>query len=374
VHSVTLASPTPTKSNSDQPNGASLDLDKLPQTPIPRLSISDLMCPEEDKSDNQVDEWPEARVIWARSTPGGDSSRFLSHVETKRSASSSPPQVKTPSTKRNRGNISTEAIVDPATQLWDKYRAGVESASGQRPTNPAARLFDPDRVDRSPSALQRAHSAPDVLKPSSRYKRRKTSGLESLGSTNSSMATKGDEGSKIKGSLQARVVDLMEQVKQNMNRSVKTLPTQGSLPPLVDYREDVFSSPPIQITERFSSTQPTKGNEKLEGTEAVNSSDSEEFGEFDDADFDMDILDALERASSSMPSNNMTPSRIDRAVNPAIAPVVDETPGLDHFDDEFDDDFFSEDIEKIVAQYDAPTPHGEELGLGQRQIEDVGAT
>jgi hypothetical protein len=32
----------------------------------------------------------------------------------------------------------------------------------------------------------------------------------------------------------------------------------------------------------------------LEATETVNGSDSEEFGEFDDADFDMDILDVLD--------------------------------------------------------------------------------
>jgi hypothetical protein len=70
--------------------------------------------------------------------------------------------------------------------------------------------------------------------------------------------------------------------------------------------------------------------------------------------------------------NKVILSRIERAINLAIAPVVDETPRFDHFDDGFDD-FFSEDIEKTVAQYGAPTPR-EGLGLGQKQIENAGAT
>jgi len=325
--------PTP-----DRPTPASLR--EPPQTPVPRLNIRDLLqSTEDDKafSDSQAEDLPGEHVTWAKSTPiikkGG------AHSQLKRNVSSSPPEIRTPAAKRQLGS----STADPAMQLWKKY--GSDSDSAQRSANPAARLFAPDRVDKSPSNLRRS-TAPGVLTTHNRLKRRKTTHFDLLHEVVPD--SEDDEPDAIqvvkkKGSKSLRVGSLVDQVKQDLNRRQKPL---ASSAPLTNSGENVFSSSPSRATdhpEDMMDAQPAPmTTEKLQDFD-----DEDDYGEFD---IDMETIDEIERQSQA---NHLPPPPL------STVPTAG-TPALDEFNEFSDDDIFcGAEFEQLVAQFDTPAKVGD---------------
>ncbi|KAA8893186.1 hypothetical protein FN846DRAFT_556690 [Sphaerosporella brunnea] len=322
-------------------------LENPPQTPMPRLNITELLSDPEEKllyPDSQPEDWNEARVTWARSTPGTR--------PPKRCASSSPAPVRTPSSRRQHGGSSSaiSSTADPAMELWKKYgTARYSDESTQQAANPATRLFAQEGVDISPSNLRRAATLPsDAVTVHTRLKRRKTASFE--WTRDADTTTSGDEISGrgpnlTKRTRQARVVSLLDQVKQNMTKSASkpfSLPVSSSANEL---DEDMPPSSPL-----LPGRSQHAGTLASTSVQATGDSDSEDYGDFDDADIDMEFLkkvEEIERTASAAQSHD----------SPQPPVPVDSPPVLDEFNefDEYDEVFGSIEFEQLVAQYDQPS-------------------
>jgi hypothetical protein len=348
------ALPTPKKTSGDnmRPTPTKTTLapasQEAPQTPAPRLSIFDLLGPEEEKripSEHQPDDMVESCVSWARSTPGGGNSRNKVGG-TKRSASSSPPPFRTPVTKRHPGGLLNELPPDPAMQLWKKYSTDSVTEDIRPSSNPAARLFLPGGTDRSPSGLRRSYTAPETSSSHHRPKRRKTMASEVVDDLE--MIDVREEQStphsmKI-GTRQSRVANLMDRVKQTMYNSTEK--HRPALSPGTIDCGDMFSSAPAHESPDGS----------LIATGLLLSSDTEDFGDFDDADLDMTQIEEIERAASTANDNrsSQAEAQAQKMISNPLAPENSNTCITDEFD-EFDDDALSTaDLEKLMSQYDTP--------------------
>ncbi|KAF8252252.1 hypothetical protein K440DRAFT_633510 [Wilcoxina mikolae CBS 423.85] len=361
--------PTPSKTTADEnPHMAGLptpnrptpeSLREPPQTPVPRLNIRDLLqSTEEDKafSDSQADELPGEHVTWQKSTPIIKKKRSS---QLKRNASSSPPEVRTPAAKRQLGNSSIlPSSADPAMQLWKKY--GSDSDSAQRPANPAARLFAPDRVDKSPSNLRRS-TAPGAPTTHNRLKRRKTTHFDLA---NESVPDSEDDeldavpAVKKKGSKSLRVGSLVDQVKQDLNRRQKPL---ASSAPLANSGENFFSSSPSQAVD-YPEEMMVEENTAPATIEKVQDFDDED--DYGDFDIDMETIDEIERQSQAyhlpppqLPTVPAVPAVPAVSAVSAVPTVV--SPALDEFNEFSDDDIFcGAEFEQLVAQFDTPAKVG----------------
>lgn len=364
--------PTPTKTVAGDVEPVQLptprrlrSLSDLPATPKPRLSIEHLLTDEEKAfPDSQPDDRNEVRVTWERSTPGV-------RMRHKRAASSSPPPIRTPLGKRQA--MLSKPTDDPAMELWKKYGLGMDAGLRKdRPANPAVRLFAPDREDRSPSNLRRGTSSetPATL---NRLKRRKTQSFE-LFRESESLESGLDipAGTIKKASRQERVVSLMDQVKQSMKQKARgKLPILPSSPPPHADSEDPPQSSPLHRS-LAAPPQPSAVSTNISTT---NDSDSEDFGDFDDADIDMEFIEKVEEieriASTARQSQALAQSQaLEQHTSPPPQPVPPPPPPqslaqpeaatvLDEFNESGDDDLFgSIEFQELVAQYDAPVKVG----------------
>jgi hypothetical protein len=235
-------------------------------------------------------------------------------------------------------------------QLWKKY--GSDSDSAQRPANPAARLFAPDRIDKSPSNLRRS-TASGGPTTHNRLKRRKTTHFDLA---NESVPDSEDDepdaipAVKRKGSKSLRVGSLVDQVKQDLNRRQKPL---ASSVPLANSGDNFFSSSPSQAVdhpEDIMEETPTPAIvEKPQDFD-----DEDDYGDFD---IDMETIDEIERQSQAyQPPTPQLPAV------PTVPTAV--TPALDEFNEFSDDDIFcGAEFEQLVAQFDTPANVGNGLTL-----------
>jgi len=370
---------------------------ECPQTPAPRLALSDLIgIGEEGKLPQpavQSDVSPEDRIMWQLSPNGSQVTPKVKGKGQKRkrdiespsgdvAAQDSPAQRK-PGTF-NLQDLDTDLrtpSADPATQLWSKYFTNTNSGSAAaRPVNPAARLFNGGEAsqngapDLSPLGLRRSYSCGPDWPGHSRLKKRKTN-LE-LGSEASIAEEPTENPKSLTGangpgpSRLSRVSRLVDKVKETLGKPsvLPNLPSSSS--PLPERHPNFeLTSSPLGGGRLRARGSPSlgRGIALAEGTAPVESSDSEDFGEFDEADIDMDMLEKVEElVRDSQPQAQAKPIAEGSCNPPALVRQQPVQPiqeisgsfvaadGEDEFGDGDDDDFFTQNLEEMVAKFDTP--------------------
>lgn len=353
---------------------------ECPKTPAPRLPLSDLIGLSDEarfaQALTQADSSPEDRIMWQlspRGTPKAlQTPAMKKEKRSKKRPPSSPlnsPNVDSPAgRKRQRGPFNLQRpgvplktpLADPAVQLWSKYSSTNSGPTSTRAANPAARLFNAEGgLGQSPLGLRRSYSCgPDW--PHSRLKRRKTNSaedtciLEMDESVEEQLEKEEEFGNNASGpSRLSRVSRLVEKVKETLDKpcSVPIISSSSSsLPHVHDYHLDIISSPTRRIVKRRSYDNLEDGDFGNDG-EHFGSSDTEDFGDFDDDDIDIVMLENAEKLAET---------RIMYR-NDSVVELVEEQPMLpaagSEDDDEFDDDetFYTEDFENIISKYETQT-------------------
>lgn len=328
-----------------------------PHTPAPRVPLSQLTSTEDMPSATQPQDTPEERVVWQAGTPQHQTNDGNGLRKKRSGDQDSPILLDSPAGKRksksyslaDMGDSLKTPMDDPATQLWKSY--GTDSDSKK---NPATRLFSAAGIERSP--LRRAISSPEGL-PFQRMKRRRTAGLEHEHLSS-------DDKPKSPGTpvarKKARVSRLMDQVKKNIDRKPSPPPSPSR------HNDAVFSSSPVRS--RAKSADPllevVSETKKLE--------DSDEFGEFDDDDIDMGFLEEVDRVASTAQlaatQQQQTPNLTSVSITPinSFSNAINGDDDDEDFGDDGDDDFFTAELQTLVAQYDTPntTQNGPTAGTG----------
>lgn len=369
---------------------------ECPKTPAPRLPLSDLIGIGDDgrftPTVPQVEASPEDRIMWQlspRGTPHGGSQTTPAPNKTKRGKKrppSSPPMSspnfdspagkqhhKEASNLQRTGFIPKTPLADPAMQLWSKYStAGTTNA---RVANPATRLFGTEGIQRagvnqSPLGLRRAYSCgPDW--PHSRLKRRKTNSSEEICELDESMEAPLDKdedfGNHGPGpSRLSRVSRLVDKVKETLEKpsSMPNVPSSSSpLPYTHDHHPDITSSPTRRVAKRHEvNAENMESGECANGNAQTGSSDTEDFGDFDDDDIDMVMLEKAEELASETSQIVYQNNTFAEPIPMAKLPLVEEQPKLpstvEFDDDEFDDDddtFYTADVENLISKYETQT-------------------
>lgn len=370
---------------------------ECPQTPAPRLPLCDLIgIGEEGKHPQpiaQLDCSPEDRITWQLSPKGSQVTPVAAKGKAskrKRPMDSSPmgsPGADTPRGNKKPGafnlqplgNTLKTPLADPAMQLWSKYS---NKPSGPlRPINPATRLFNGDAsknrdTNTSPLGLRRAYSCgPDWPVEPRLKKKRKTIPVDSRinpDNVETPSAKEPNSGSSGLGSSRlSRVNRLVDKVKETLGKpSLMPRPPSSSspLPERPDHDLDLTSSPLGKGRGQGRGVaRPTSGGAvSPNGAAPAGGSDSEDFGDFDDGDIDIDMLEEAERFAENSQSQTMAGGVADTVIDLPSVPAADPIPwpvreepkaSSCNEDDEFDDGddaFYTENFEEMVAKYDTP--------------------
>jgi len=371
---------------------------ECPQTPAPRLALSDLIGIGEEgrlpQPAAQPDVSPEDRIMWQLSPNGSQVTPKVRGKGQKRkrdiesplddaAAQDSPAQRK-PGTFNLQGldtDLRTPSA-DPAMQLWSKYSTNINSGSAAaRPVNPAARLFNGGGAsqngapDLSPLGLRRAYSCGPDWPGHPRLKKRKTN--PELGSEASIAEEPTDDpkclttGANGPGpSRLSRVSRLVDKVKETLGKPsiLPNLPSSSS--PLPERHPNFeLTSSPLGGGKLRARGSPSlgRGTALAKETAPIGSSDSEDFGEFDEADIDMDMLEKAEELVRDSQSQTQAKPTVEESCNTPVpnreqpARPIQEISGGSFVaadgEDEFgdgDDDFFTQNLEEMVAKFDTP--------------------
>lgn len=168
--------------------------------------------------------------------------------------------------------------------------------------------------------------------------------------------TAGDDGfsstANVDNVRNARINDLADQVKRGMkatkNHVSPTTPGPSS-------GEDVFCSSPPRVPDNprnLGHMAVEMANEKL--PEKCDSDSNDEFGDFDDADIDMDFLekiDEIERIASTAPRQPQANTAVISQAPQTATPASDDFNefGMD------DDIFCGDEFESFISQFDTQT-------------------
>lgn len=333
---------------------------QTPHTPAPKIPLAQLVHFDDEKfapGGTQVNTSPEDRIVWQSGTPRP------ALAGKKRGVQDSPVDLSSPAPKKRRDPISTTKtpMDDPASQLWKKY-----SGTGAKPRaggDPTARLFQ--GANRSPSTFRRAYTSPGGLASGSRLKRRKTTPFDDSNNEEAFKEVTDDAestGSRM-GARKARVHLLMTEVKKKMDTPEMSddVPMPSSMP---EVDELALPSSPLRPTSaRVAEAKVDKAT--TENT-TLNSSDGEEFGDFD---VDMDDLAEIDHIASTqqvkldpVSAPNILPIEAKAAPLPlfkesGIKMHDDEDYGLDDDDDDYGDDdiFGGDEIDNLMASIEEPS-------------------
>lgn len=343
---------------------------RTPHTPAPKIPLAQLVHFDDERfvlGGTQVSTSPEDRIYWQSGTPRPALAGFAGK---KRSVQDSPIDLASPAAKRRRdqnpelrdptSNAKTP-LDDPASQLWKKY-----SGTGAKPRaggDPAARLFQ--GANRSPSTFRRAYTSPGGLASGSRLKRRKTTPFEDSNNEETPKDVVDDMMLNVPrmAGRKARVHLLMTEVKKKMDTPGMSddVPMSSSLP---DADEPALPSSPLRPT--TARIPEAKLVTAVNEFPVHNSSDGEEFGDFD---VDMDDLAEIDHIASTqqvkadlVPVPNV-PSIEAKPIPPSLFKEGrmklddDEDYGLDDDDDDYGDDdiFGGDEIDSLMATIEEPS-------------------
>ncbi|KAI9782713.1 MAG: Tripartite DNA replication factor [Geoglossum umbratile] len=407
-----------------------------PRTPAPRLPLADLIGTngEDAPQRDTIQEISPERVFWKHITPGSvpqsiaTPSHFLQRG--KRARSSSPPsspyamsELK-PERQSLQKNPRTPQA-DPAMELWNRYSMSTANKStaklppdfthllinGSSPHPPGART--------SPGSVLRRSLSCGMEWPTSKVKRRRTAGPGADSSDDVFFALAEDTQETPARSKLSRVSLLVDKLQESLSHptrmtnqngpsSSSPLPLNGDLPmldnssPLRRASGDTWEGRP-SVALRLEESLPSERDLTIDQNVRVQENSSSEFGDFDDADIDMDMLNAVESAavttavtapqrkveketSQNDPVHQPALTRADSdAIAKDVRKVLDAQAGgvitngdmaLDGFDefDGSDEEIFAADLEDIVAMYDTQRPPNprEEAGAQVEPMRDVG--
>ncbi|KAL7276348.1 DNA replication endonuclease-helicase Dna2 [Rhizina undulata] len=397
-------------------SGSNLVLDPVkecPQTPAPRLPISDLIpLGEEGKLQPIV---PPLEM--------SPQERIKSRQPKKRAASSSPPnspQIGTTPLARKRRRAPLEAktparipktpMVDPAVQLWNKYSSTADSGRTSKTFNPSVRLFNANgpqtpSSNHSPSGLRRSYSCGPEW-PQTRLKRRKTNSTpediqESEESPdNDDKADNADPGS----SRLSRVSRLVDKVKRTLGHPQRPplLPSSSSPLPDSGAYDDSISSPVRRGKQRSPDLIPEEDEDAtsestMKAADVPGTPESHYFGDSDD-ELDPEILQKVEeieaaiasQAQSQAPQSSVSTSTTKpvpdpgpgSVFNPATVPPRQPQPApANESEDEYgelDESYYDEEVQQMLAKYDTPSlpqptqssPKAEEKQVAEHQVSE----
>jgi DNA replication ATP-dependent helicase Dna2 len=404
-----------------------------PRTPVPRLPLADLIGTSgEDVPQRDVaQEISPERVFWKHITPENapqsitTPSHFLRRG--KRARSSSPISSPHAMSELNPNRQSLQKTLrtpqaDPAMELWNRYSMNTANKSTAKLSPDFTRLLingsspRPPGIRTSPGSTLRRSLSCGMEWPTSKAKRRKTAGLGTDSSDDVFFAPADDIQETPAKSKLSRVSLLVDKLQESLSHptrmvnndgrsSSSPLPCNGDPPtsdhssPLRKARGNVWEGQirvPLPPEEGLSSGEITASQHVQ-----VRENSSSEFGDFDEADIDMDILNATE--SIAVIVTDTTPQRkagketlhsgiahgslLDRVSSEATeedklgvldAPIssitINDDMALDGFGefDGSDEEMFAADLEDIVARYDMQRPpSGEQADAQVERTRDV---
>jgi DNA replication ATP-dependent helicase Dna2 len=386
-----------------------------PRTPAGRLPLADLIGTNgEDVSHRDVaQEVSPERVFWKHITPESVAQLntlntpgpFVRRAKRARSSSPSSSPHAMPDPKSDRQalqKILRTPQADPAIELWNRYSMNTGGGSTAKVTPDFARLLingsspHPPGIGASPGSRLRRSLSCGIEWPTSKVKRRRTGEPEAdsggdvfFAPTVSIQESPG----KSKLSRVSLLVDKLQEslshptrgTDRNVLSSSSSLPGQGDLPtidrssPLQKANRDAREGNSIDVLCAKENLL-LKTNAAPSPRASMLGDGSSEFGDFDDADIDMDMLNAVESAAvmttgpTCQSGVGGEASRNDVAHGHPLAgvhsvtemegvwkevcfPAGDATvngdmnlEGFGEFDT--DEDIFAADLEDIVSKYD----------------------
>lgn len=324
----------------------------IPSTPAGKLALLDLIGMGDVRRSVQAIS-PDERIEWDNeksSTDGGSATRGIRRAK-KRARSSSP--IGSPATASAHFKAKTETFnpqLDPGSEIWGRYSlngSGTTTPQGPVPTlahimpTSSPRPSKDGTTPRSISGFRRANSCGNQFP-----KRRRVGGHE-----NDDVFTEPMNVGPSKLSV------LIERVQEGLTQPKSYLENRTSVP----------SSPqeiqPVQdeIMKEVSPKVPVR-----------KSSDSSDYGEFDDDELDATLLEEIVAAPITDPESKADPAMTTPVPPPPIRRLlVQETSfstvgsksedktvkaDRDEFDDSDDDTFYAG-LEQIASQFDKRAQH-----------------
>ncbi|KAG0649780.1 DNA replication nuclease DNA2 [Hyphodiscus hymeniophilus] len=361
-----------------------------PSTPAGRLALPDLIGMGDVKRAVQ-DISPEDRIEWDALR---SSNSMTSKTRARKRARSSSPLASPPG--QLAAFINSRAQLDPGSELWGRYSLnGSNAPTPQGQSVPAlAHIMhtsspQPEKeraTPRSGSAFKRANSCGNQFP-----KRRRVGGSE-----NDDVFT---ESVKIGPS---KLSVLLEQVQEGFTQPVQhrqspqtSAPTPATLnvPTKRRYQDfkDVLSTEQSRKGDTMAvprlSSSPSEANKTPKKPQTSIHSNSSDYGEFDDDDLDVSLLDVC-ILSTEEPFSNPTreyptvqrppdppsqpPASLEKYAQPRAAMKDSKSSDSSTLKDEFDDsdeEIFAADLENIVAKFDTQnTRHGKVLSAPRKVV------
>ena len=296
-----------------------------PKTPVPKISLTDLIGNTEDNFNAaEFEGTPQDHVFW-QNGPRSTNTTSSSQRGQKRARSSSPPSSsqleKSNHFPAEKDTLSLQNLQrslniphnDPATDLWARYATGslAKTTADGAPLPPFAHLMTsspqtPSTTNSKDSALRRSISC-GIEWPTSKAKRRKFETEEPYARVRDLFATSKQDILAQDKPRASRVDLLVEKIHESLSRkpaaevaepsSSSPLPERTGIPEGPELspvpKKDVRKANDQALTERPPSEQPPAASRasRADHKGLSNDGDSSDFG---DADLDLTFLEEVE--------------------------------------------------------------------------------
>jgi DNA replication ATP-dependent helicase Dna2 len=371
-----------------------------PATPAMRIPLADLIANTEDVFNRQPakDTTPDDRILWQHGPTSSEPTSFGTPAPRgkKRARSSSPAsQNDTSSHLPTNESFDLQPLSkhlktpqnDPADELWARY-AGGNMKNGDNPHPAFAHLLSSPQTPgtrRDAIRLQRSASL-GMEWPMSKAKRRRLETGDSIDKVKDKFAKARSDLLEPSKSKDSRVKILVDKIAEGLNRGPRLDPdAPSSSSPLPERNSNEERSPESPTRNKGAGNVeqqirgpsvdvPDQDSEKTLESETVRADEGS--SEYGDADFDMDLLEAVERGEAL---ENVAGVETVAGENPVeqhpgvevgggplgMVPaypvaMTDANPPLgkgvsngsfDEFDD--DDDEFVADLKELAAKFDS---------------------
>ncbi|KAL8766797.1 MAG: hypothetical protein Q9209_006536 [Squamulea sp. 1 TL-2023] len=415
---------------------------ECPQTPIGRLPLAELIAGVDDNMNQNLNLTPIERVLWQH-VPG--SSQFVSSQEAsasrtgrKRARSSSPTSSSQNETsthfQNNKKSFDLQTLektlktpqADPAADLWTRYSLKTGDIGGGSPTRNAIAIADllKSSSPQTPGShlkqkelggLRRSISCANEW-PTSAAKRRRLNHTSSQNQVLDNRLIAKPQGN----TKMSRVNLLVEQIQYGLSKgrtkgskaksSISLSPSsdkhacdRSSSPPILETHDDddqeEVESDPTFVGDRPSPPELDESNMTLVGAETALLEAAEKVSDFEDDEFDNDLLEAVDASmapgqeadtypgpptqttvtapwtetTKQVPSKSVVKQSVDQGheqykriwgfsatpTNGTDAPSLPATkpPAIQEDFDEDDNDMSAADLEDLLAVFDQKSPN-----------------
>jgi hypothetical protein len=372
-----------------------------PKTPVTRLPLADLIANTEDVFNRQPtrDMTPVDRILWQHGPTSSEPNSYGTPVRRgkKRARSSSPASSQNDISSHFQGNGSFDlqplskqlktSLNDPVADLWNRYAEGNMKKRDNLPNLGFAHLISSPQTPgkrRDGTGLQRSASL-GMEWPMSKAKRRRIQAEESVDKVKDKFARARSDLLEPGKSKASKVSLLVEKIQESLHRAPRPDPEAPSssspLPERTSNNEGSSLSPTrpnginIRSVHHDETPCPNDADRTFESEIFEGDGGSSEYG---GADFDMDLVEAVERGEAldinhglglvngkhqvaeqqvfevadegdediGLPNPTVTSN-----VNALLENRMPQGDSFDEFDDD-DEDFIAE-IEVLAAKYDS---------------------